>query len=496
MLYLSTSFTISAQTELTSIPLDKSLGSQIEIMQFSADQGRTLLKFRGKKFCQYSLIMEGKLSQSNTIALGPEHLFLDCIWDENGFNLFYRNKKNRRINLYKIGNQVSGNKLIATNIETTGEKYLANLFYQGGFSVFKYSKSPFSLHEYNYEDGQYFEKSSQSFNNDKSEQFFHGQIRTADEVIFVRLALNNPYALHFYRYFENRGFEKKSIDIRAIYEKAGFQTKVFPSVNNLDASAVLSASVLGNDIYLDMEQLVDINPSMSKAVNLKQYPGILRLNWEQGNSEIISFDKDNRTDFVNRSIALSGKYYFKLLVSKNYLDLSIYEVGNQKLLENYVYNKDQDIDLIYEDARLTKTTNINLDMGSGVSIPLGIDHSKEEIIDTKVLLKNLSAEGLFLDVYQDENLIELRATGINQKAIILDRTLTASFVSYLSKSDLSIIKDLSDLDDPKWISVDDYIFNLTEKNNDIGNIIVYEQQGDIHVAYIDKQQRLCKIIAF
>ena len=245
-----------------------------------------------------------------------------------------------------------------------------------------------------------------------------------------------------------------------------------------------------------MEQLVDINPSMSKAVNLRQYPGILRLNWEDGNGEIISFDKDNRTDFANRSVVLSGSYYFKLLVSKDYLDLSIYEVSSQKMLKNYVYNKDQSIDLIYEDAILSKTTNINLDMGSGLSIPLGIDHAKQKVIDTKELLKNLSAEGLFLDVYQDEDLIELRATGINQKAIILDRTLRASFAAYLSKSDWSIIKNLSDLDDPKWMSVDEYIFNLTETNKDIGSIIVYEHQGNIYLAYIDKKQILCKIIAF
>jgi hypothetical protein len=496
LLFVFYSFRTSAQTEITQIPLDKSLGSQIEIMQFSADQGRTLLQLRGKKFCQYSLVTEGKLSESNTIALGMEYLFLDCIWDENDFNLFYRNKKNDKINLYKAGNQASSNRLEATNIESSGEKYLANLFYQGGFSVFKYSKTPFTLHEYSYEDDQYFEKSTQSFDNRKGEQFFHGQIRTDDELVFVRLSLNNPYALHFYRYFKNRGFEKRTVDVRTIYEKAGFQTKVFPIIDNLDASIELSASILGNGIYLDMEQLVDINPSMSKAVNLRQYPGILHLNWEDGNGEIISFDKDNRTDFVNRSVALSGSYYFKLLVSKNFLDLSIYEVSSQKMLKNYIYNKDQLIDLIYEDARLSKTTNINLDMGSGVSIPLGIDHAKEKIIDTKELLKNLSDEGLFLDIYQDENLIELHATGINQKAIILDRTLRASFAAYLSKSDWSIIKNLSDLDDPNWMSVDEYIFNLTETNKDIGSIIVYEQQGNIYLAYIDKKQRLCKIITF
>ena len=193
LLFTLCSFRSSAQVEITQIPLDKSLGSQIEIMQFSADQGRTLLHFRGKKFCQYSLVTEGELSESNTIALGAEHLFLDCIWDENDFTLFYRNKKNDSINLYRGGNQASSNRLVASNIESTGEKYLANIFGNGGFSVFKYSKSPFTLHEYRYADGQYFEKSSQSFDNQKGEQFFHGQIRTDDELIFVRLSLNNPY---------------------------------------------------------------------------------------------------------------------------------------------------------------------------------------------------------------------------------------------------------------------------------------------------------------
>lgn len=487
-----------AQNEFATIPLDNSLKNVNKIMQFSDDQGNILFNFHDGDICQSSLVKHDKNIESQTIAFNyRNNYFLECLFDENQFILFYKDNKNGTVNVYNIGKQSSSNQVLRTNIQDSEEKHLAYFQNQGEFLVFKYSKSPFTLHSYRYVDAQYFEKESQVFHNNKRERFFLGQIMTEDEMVFVRLTMNNPFSFHLYRYFKDKGFEKKSIDIRSIYQNAGFETKVFPSDNmRFESATELSAFIQGDNIYIDMESLIHINPTFSRIDNSKNYPGILRFDWESEDSEILTFDKNNSTNFSNRCVVLLDSLYIKLLVNRNYFDLSIFDISSQKLLKNYAYNKDQKIDLIYEDARMGKTTTIDLSLRSGIHIPIEIDHAQDEIIDTKKLLKNLSEENLFLAAYCDENIIELSVKGINYKGVILDKTHTAGFVSYLLKSDLSIIKNSNDLEDSRYLEIDEYLLNLTKTNENLGNTIVYRHHESIHVAYIDKKERHFKIITF
>ena len=82
---------------------------------------------------------------------------------------------------------------------------------------------------------------------------------------------------------------------------------------------------------------------------------MLLLDWELDNSKIISFDKQNTTNFTNRQVTLLDNLYFKLLVSKKSFDLSIFDVTNQQLLKQYAYQKDQQMDIIYGSAKRRKT---------------------------------------------------------------------------------------------------------------------------------------------
>ena len=71
-----------------------------------------------------------------------------------------------------------------------------------------------------------------------------------------------------------------------------------------------------------------------------------------------------------------------------------------------------------------------------------------------------------------------------------------NFVSYFSPSDLSIIKELEDLEDARYMAIDEYLKNLKDENTRIGNVIVYEEGRKVYLAYIDKKERHCKVVAF
>lgn len=483
-----------AQTTVAVIPLDSSLEEVRETMQFSAGQGNVLFKFRGRDFCQYSILRQDSVVKSEVVKLGDNYDFLEYFHDEKNFNLFYRDRKKENIYTLIVGEE-SYSELLKTNIENTDEKYLTSCYNQGDLLVFKYSESPFTLHTYRYRVDQEFEKKSQVFDNEKGRRFFLGYIMNAGELVFVQTTIANPFVFYFYRYRKDKGFEEKMIDIRSVYKKAGFKTKVFPKEINFNAATQLSASVQDSHVYLDMENLIKINPSFSKSINLKQHPGVLWLDWESDDCEIITFDKNN-TNYANRSVALSGDFYFKLLVSKHYLDMSIFELSSKKLLKKYAYNRGQQIDVVYEGAKLSKTKSINLNFSTITYLPININRPKEEIIDDKELLKNLSAGTLFMDAYSDGSIIELNVTGIRQKEMIFDVNLAASFTGYFSKSDLSIIKNLGQLEDARYTEIESYLKRLTSTNENISNTIVYAHKAGIYLSYIDEKAMHCNLVRF
>ncbi len=485
-----------AQNEFATIPLDTSLGDVHEMLQFSGGQSHILFKFQGEGLCQYSLLQQEKMIESKTLELGDKFNLLGWLYDENHFSLFYRNKKDKKFYVYSSDEQLLQDHLLEANIQEPEEKHLAGVYNQGDFLIFNYLKSPFALHTYRYKNGQHFEKQSQAFQNSKREKMFIGQILTDNEAVFVRLTMN-PFTMHFYRYFKDRGFEKKSIEIRPLYNKIGIKGKrIFASDVLLNASSKLNASIQGSHVYVDMENLIHINPTLSKKENMKTHPGVLRLNWDGEEGEILSFNSKENFKFINRSVALLENLYFVLLVNKDALELSIYDVTSQKLLKKYTYKENQEIDLIHGDAWMNKKISVGLDLFSTVFFPIGIGDGHDKLIDNKTLLKNLSAETLFLDVFSDENIIELQITGMSQKEIFVDQTLTASFVGYLSKANLEIIKNFDDLEDPRWAAINEYIQELTKTNKNIGEFMAFPYQEHILVAFIDKKQRHCKIVAY
>lgn len=484
-----------AQKEITSIPLDNSLGKLSEIIQFSDGQGNTLFKFDGKDYCQYSILFQDTLIKSKIQEIDDRFEFLECIRNNNDFTLFYRDTKKGDINIYNIGGETSA-QFEKTNIQGSEESYLANAYYNGNFLVFRYTQSPFTIHTYTYKDGQYFQKKSQSFKNSSNEKLFLGKIQTENEIIFVRLTFNNPFAFHFYRYEPEKGFEKRSVNIEDAYREVGVKTKVVPSALEYTPSNQLSAYVQKNHVYLDMGNLVHLNPSLSRKINSRQFPGILEFDWKNEKGEIISFDRNNTTDFGNRSVAMLDNLYFKLIVTKNYFDLSIFELSSRELLKRFTYNQDEEIEILNRSARLQKTKSVNLNLSSMVFFPMEVGKPNAKDIDTKELLRKLSRGELFLNVFSDGNLIELNVSGIDIQERIFDVILEASFSCYFLKEDLSVIKNFDYTADARYAQIDEYVNELIQKNKEIEKFIVYSDHGKTHIAYIDKKNENCRIIVY
>ena len=86
-LFLLSCFSSFTQELHTAIPLDASLKEVREILQFSDDQGKILLKFRGKKFSQYSVLQHSELLENTTVKLEDRYELLETLHGENSFHL-------------------------------------------------------------------------------------------------------------------------------------------------------------------------------------------------------------------------------------------------------------------------------------------------------------------------------------------------------------------------------------------------------------------------
>ncbi len=482
-----------AQTEIAKIPLDNRLRDITEIIHFTDAKGKNLLKFQNKDHAQYSLIIEDSLQANKTIPLKERYELLECLSSNRDFTLFYKNERNNAIHTFNMGQRTISDKLSAINIPKSKERYITHFYHKGDFLVFKYSKSPFTLHTYTIGQTQSFVKQSQDFQHRKRETFV-GQIKTNEEFILVRMS-TNPFQLHFYRYVKHKGFEKRSVDIRSLYKVAGIDRRVSTADILFNESTPLLASIIDNTIYLYLDNVLYVNPSFSRKKNRMPLPNVLQLNWKNKQTKLLTFGGDTDYKFDNRSSMLLDNLYFKLLVSRQYFDLSIYDMTSDTLLKEYAYTANEDIELIHGEATVNKASYLSFDAGVA-AIPLTLRKRNSTITDTKKILRSLSADNLFLDVYNDDNIIELEITGTRQQTILFDEVITTSFTGYLSKSDLEIVKNPEEITAPKWKEVEAYMDQLTQSNKDLEHIIVYESQGSIYVAYADEIKRYCRVVRF
>lgn len=481
------------QYEFATIALDPYMEEVKEILQFSDDQGNLLLNIHDQKNYQYSLIRPNKVIKNKTIWLSKKYQFMESIYDKNAFTLFYRNTKTKEVYLYKTNKQSLPDELLKTNVGGPKEKALLGIFNDGDFLVFNYTKKPFTLHTYRYLEGQNFEKTSETFFNDKDEYRFIGRILEQNEIIFVRLSFKSD-DFHFYRYFSDKGFEKISAELRPLYRRAGVGKATFiGDYFYLNHNADLNASIQGNEIYLDMDEFIQVN--RNTRYDERPYPGVLRLNWDSRKSEILSFDTID-WKFKNRAVALHDNLYFRLLVGKEQLELSIYDLIQAKRVKKYHYNKNEKIDLFYGSASLNITSSTEFNFPSLI-MSMFTRKKKEEVISKEKLLEYLTKGSLYLNASGDEEVVELSASGTMFREVFVTKRKTASIVSYLAKSDLSIIDNIDQYNNPKWKRVDEYLEQLIKRmKKKLGPYIVYQYQDTIHLAYINKKKKLCKIIAF
>lgn len=482
-----------AQKEFATIQLNPFLTGNTKMLQFLDDQGNLLFHFNLNSLNQFSLIQQNKEIKSQSINFSKKFRFQESIYNQDHFTLFYRHKGNKEVHLYRAYKNALSNQLVPTNAKGPKEKDLLSIFHKGEFLVFNYSKKPFTLHTYRYIEGEVFEKESQVFQENRR-VFFWGRIILDEEIIFVRVSLN-PQTIHFYRYSQDKGFEKRSLELSPLYEKAGIKAKVAFSQDLYFGSTIdLSSYVDGEDIYVDMDNLINIS-SLRRSYK-RPYPGILRLNWNSGKGEILSFDTIGQWKFRNRVVALYGHLYFKFLTDKNHLQLSIYDIIQRSLIKKYTYHKDQKIRLIHGQAQFHKRSTLYFNLFSLIPVSVNLGLRKIKKIKNKKLLQILASGSNFIEVLSDEKLIELRIQGSRERNGLIAKTEIVNFVAYLSRSDLSIIENFEELPSYKWKTIDQYINNLEARNKNLGEYIVYNFQDEIHLAYIDKKLKQCKIIAF
>ena len=486
---------VHTQKEFATITLDDNLKEVKEILKFSDDQGHLLLNFHNRYTYQYNLIRPDKTIETQSIKLDKRYRFIESIYDEKEFTLFYRNTRTKDIYLYRADKQFLPDSILKSNTSGPKEKALLGTFSQGDFWIFNHSRKPFTLHTYRYLEGKKFEKRSQAFLNSKRETSFAGRILTEDEIILVRYTLSPPI-LHFYRFFKDSGFERRSIELRPIYEKVGFRNKIrMVDIFYLSSNNELSAYIQGDDIYLDMENLISANDF--RARNKRYYPSVLRLNWESGDAQVLRFDTLGQWKFRNRAVVLKDNLYFKLLMDKERLDLAVYDIVKAKRIKRYSYHRDQEIDLFHGQASLNSRTSFYLGFfSSSVLVPVALGNGKNKKISNKKLFKHLSSAPLFLDVSSDDEVIELSASGTRQREVFVLKTETASFTSYLSKPNLNIIDNIDDFNDPRWKLIDQFLERLSKEKKKLGVYTIYQYRDQIHLAYIDKKLKCCKIIAF
>lgn len=478
--YLGNLSTAHAQTELGTIELDPSLEDVQEIRHFYDDQGNFLFNFMGNEFFQFSLLRGDTLASSKTLYLPDKHQFLDAIYDENHLSLFYRNKKEKDVYLYYTDMQTLPEYMVKAGTRQDKEISLADVYHQGDFLSINYSRKPFTFHTYCNQENQAFVKQEQVFDSGWNWQFF-GRIQTQEEIIFVRLQQKNSI-LHFYRYFKGRGFEEISFSLRSLYKERGFSSNGNTGggtdyIDYYTANKRWDAFIEGEDIYLDLS------------------PGILHLNWTTKEPQLLSFDAPDDIPFVNRKFELLGNCYYKLLVNRSQLELSIYDIASQSLLKKYAYKANQNIDLIYGFAQKSKRLYSNLRLWRGASIPVSTRYGKTKKINTEELLNNLSAESLSFRVSNDGDAIKLEVSGTDYKGVWVEKSETASFVGFLNAADLEIIKEEEESIDPIFTVIDEYIAQL-EEGTILGEYYTYYYQDKIHLAYIDKNLNCCKIIGF
>ena len=482
LVFLLNTYVLSSQTEWANIPLDNMRGSIEDLQQFSDDEGNLLLQIKGPKSIHFGLIRPDRTLLHQSFKLRNPHYLIESLYDEKHFVLFYEKPGDRHIYQYRTGKRSMNGRLLKTDVGGDGEKSITNAFVKDDFLIFNYSKSPFTLHSYRYDEQRHFEKESQVFQSDKNE-FFWGKINTGKDVIIVQFS-RKPLTMHLYRYISGSGFEKKSFKIRPIYEAAGITKNGIFAVGENDINQPISAHIDGDDIYVDMEPLLGV--FSLKAKRKRPYPGVLRLNWEKEEGQLLTFGSP-LPKFKRRSVAMLDSLYFQLLINKKQLDLMIYNVKDQRLVKKHSYNKHELDNFVHGPAQMEKEWRINMG-GLGV-----LPFYNERNISSKKALKEFAKGNIFMDVSRQGDLIEIRISGANEKAF--DTTARSGFISYLSDHTLGVKKMGDQASVPKWTKIERYLKEL-EGRGELGEYLIYDYQGGTYLAYVDELKEVCKIIAF
>ncbi len=488
--FISTSI---GQTEYANIELDNSLSSVEDIQQISDQKGNTILVFQSKKHLQFTLIKPGGQSTSKYFKTKRRFTLIQSFNDEDYFYFFYQDKKST-IHLYKTEKHTLNEHFEKILPAHKTQKQLSELLYKGEFLAFKYSKKPFAIHTYEYKDGVKFKKNSQVFDNHKKENFFVGRMLNNKEFISVRMTLN-PLTYHFYRYRGAGVFEKKSIQLRPLYDEIGIKGKhALPEVDFLSPYFNLNFHIEDEDIYLDLGQLISIN-------SLKHYTkqpkaGVLRFNWEKEEAEILMAKLNPDWKFTGRSFILHDSLYFDLTTSKEKLDLSIYNIKNQKLLKNYAYSVEDSIGLIQSQPLVSSTSTMYMDLFSETSIPIKIKDKTYASISNEDLFKILSGENLYLDVFSDDSIIELQFSGVYFKNVVYEVRESVAFSGYLSKTNFEIVEESALPENTRWQKVDELIEALEKHQKDLELYISYESGGRLYLVYTVKNKNEARVIQF
>ncbi|TNE46848.1 MAG: hypothetical protein EP344_19900 [Bacteroidetes bacterium] len=513
VLFMGSFLSAHTQTELATIALHPSLEDVRVMRHFHDDRGNTLFDFMGDTISQFSLVKGDSLVSSKTVGLPhrasagadflqkhfpllpDRHQFLNAVYDEGHVSLFYRNNAEKDVYLYYSDMQTLPDHLIKLDVRQGKERALADVYHQGDFLVFNFSRKPFTFHTYRCHGDQAYEKKEQVLENRNNWQFL-GRIQTDAEIIFVRLQMKD-LTLHFYRYFKDRGFEKVAVPLVPLYKAKGLNARRGINItyaNYFNADNRLDAFVEGDDIYLELTKFLPFGPGPGTGNKANLSAGILHLNWTTEKSQLLSFDAPEDKWFLRRFDLLGSRYY-KLLVNRSKLELSIYDVESQDLLKKYAYTADQNIDLIYGVAEQSKRLHGNMNWGGGFSTPVSMGYRNIKGLDTRALLDNLSAGSLSFQARNSGDKIRLDVSGTDYKGVFVNKSETARFVGFLNASDLEIMDEQAEPVDPVFATIEDYIAQL-EENARLGAYEIYFHQGKPHLAYIDKHLNCCKIIVF
>lgn len=470
-----------AQTEYATIDLDASMGKITEIQQFSNGQGKLMFLFNKKdKKHQYSIVNPDKSILTKLLWPKLPEVSTDAIHDDKEYILFYRSPGRRSIYVYRPEDPLATSVPLEVKTYTRKELHLLDFFHSGNLYVCNYTISPFSLHTYQYKQGDEFLKLDQVFDDSKREKFW-GIILMEDEFIIIRYSRKKTQMV-LYRFFPDYGFARKTFDLKALFKESGINEQSVSSLDFVSENNSINAFIKDQNIYLNTDQL--LRTFRFRSTYKKPFPGVIKLNWETQESQLLELDRLEFEHYRNRAVTIQNELYFKFLVNKKLLELSIFDLAEEKLLKHYTYEAEKVVNLVYERANMEKLHTIYLGIIS-ISFRLNKD------IDGKKLLKNLTRGNLYLDVFSDQDFYELSISSILDNGSLM----STNFSSYLSKSDLKLIYNFDKQEDTRYQQMDTYLNQIKSKGN-LGEYLVYPFGDHIHLAYIHTKLKQCKIIAF